>query len=380
MKKKYLMDKVEIDIAPYTELIRKLNKINKAMRYAKDEISEEPLMQLCEDPDYRALAIERIGYRQIDDLERIGEGNNRAEELHKWSKDMDRRLNRDVVLDTCMGSTRSVMAMHFVYAFSGDLRITTDHDSFILKEGQTGVFDIGVPHGVLSADDAEEEAIPISCLLFKSYLTEMIGSKSHAHPLFNEFLSRAFYPGDNYRGYLLFDTSGDNMLRYLFIRALHEYTYHRPFSLDSVDTCIMDIIISLMREYSLVFNESSTYRPLTEKIKQVLDYIDANLCDVTLASAAQAFHFSPNHLSRWVKEQTGDTFLELVHKARLREATYYLRMQDLTVTQVANMVGYNNISYFYKIFQQKFNVSPNEYRKSFGLFSEKYRTKLLEEE
>lgn len=371
------MEQVTIDISQYCDLVKKLNIYDKAMRYAKQEISAEPLCKLCTDKVFREIAVERLGEDLVAELELIGERQNKLMALRQWSKKVDPagdERDRNIILNTCMGDDIvSMPALHFVYAFSGDVCIVTEQDTFVLKEGQLGIIDTDFPHKIT---EHTPDSFVINWLIYKPYIAELLGVKSHRSPLFNEFFSRAFYPGGAHRDFVLADTRSDELFRYWFSRAVYEFVYKRPFSLDQLDVLLMEITVHLMRDYSLLFDAEGDHLPLTNKIKTILDYIDLNLQDVTLSSAADALFFSPNHLSRIVKTQTGCTFLELVHKARLREASFLLRDPERPVVDVAHMVGYNNLSYFYRIFRERYNMSPKEYRKTYGNFSEKYRTQL----
>ncbi len=371
------MEQITIDISQYYDLVKKLHTYDKAMRYAKEAVSAEPLRKLCTDQSFRELAVERLGKELVDELEQIGERQDRLIRLHQWAKkvnpDGDERDNC-TILNTCMGDDIvSLPALHFVYAFSGNVSIVTEREDYVLKEGQLAILDTDFPHSVRGETP---DSYIINWLIFKPYIAELLGVKSHRSPLFNEFFSRAFYPGGAHRDFVFADTRGDETFRYYFTRAVHEFVYKRPFSLDQLDVILMEIVICLMRDYSLLFDAEGDHLPLTDKIKTILDYIDMNLQDVTLASAAGALFFSPNHLSRLVKQQTGSTFLELVHKARLREATFLLRDPEMSVVEVAHLVGYNNLSYFYRIFREKYGMSPKDYRKTYGSFSEKYRMQL----
>lgn len=365
-----MMETIPFDTTQYRDLVYKLHQFNEAKKFIRYEISAAPLRQLVTDPEFRALAEERLGEDLVHELQSISS----AQDLRLWSMEHDKAHSRGLLVDVFMGPARPIPGINFLYAFSGRLLVTLDEEhSFILEKGQTAIFDLEVSHGVTAAT---EDGIPISLILFKPYLTEMIGSNTHTQPLFNEFYSRAFYPGNRHRDYLIVDTRQDSHIYYYFIRGLYEFTYKRPFSISSVDVCVSELLISLMRSYSLFFVEDSSHPALTDQVRDILDYIDRNLSDVTLNSAAKAFHFSANHLNRIVKSNTGRTFLDLVHKARMREAGYLLRTPGITVTEAASLVGYNNMSYFYKLFVREYHMNPQSYRETAGVFSEKFRTKL----
>jgi AraC-like DNA-binding protein len=58
----------------------------------------------------------------------------------------------------------------------------------------------------------------------------------------------------------------------------------------------------------------------------------------------------------------GVTFKELVQRKRLQVAARLLEQTGLSVSDVIVAVGYDNTSYFYRIFRARYGVSPKEYR------------------
>ncbi|MEB3363705.1 helix-turn-helix transcriptional regulator [Lactobacillus sp. R2/2] len=77
---------------------------------------------------------------------------------------------------------------------------------------------------------------------------------------------------------------------------------------------------------------------------------------------ANYFGFNPNYLSDFLKKHTGKTFIQLVHLQRVNVAAEYLSYTVAPIDRIANKVGYENPSYFYKIFKKYFGISPAEYR------------------
>ena len=67
-------------------------------------------------------------------------------------------------------------------------------------------------------------------------------------------------------------------------------------------------------------------------------------------------------LSREIKHRTGKTYTELVQTKRLTQAAYLLRTTAMNVADIAMAVGYDNISYFHRIFQKKYGMTPKKYR------------------
>ena len=97
-------------------------------------------------------------------------------------------------------------------------------------------------------------------------------------------------------------------------------------------------------------------------VLNVFRYIDENYKNGSLTEAANLLHYDFYWLSREVKRKTGKTFTDLLQEKRLLTAAELLTTTDMTVLNVADAVGYDNVSYFHRIFKKQFTVSPKEYR------------------
>lgn len=71
----------------------------------------------------------------------------------------------------------------------------------------------------------------------------------------------------------------------------------------------------------------------------------------------------PNYLRSLFKEMTGKTILEYSVELRMEKAAELLKNKSLRVKEVSAAVGYGNVSYFGTLFQKKYGVTPNAYRK-----------------
>ncbi|MBR5152659.1 MAG: helix-turn-helix domain-containing protein [Clostridia bacterium] len=95
----------------------------------------------------------------------------------------------------------------------------------------------------------------------------------------------------------------------------------------------------------------------------VLSYIEKNYRDGTFRHLAESLHYDLSWLSREIKKQTGMTYTELVQNKRLSQAAYLLTATAKSVLEIAGEVGYSNIAYFHRLFQQRYGVTPKHYRK-----------------
>lgn len=94
----------------------------------------------------------------------------------------------------------------------------------------------------------------------------------------------------------------------------------------------------------------------------VLRYIEGSYSSGSLTHAAQMLHCDVAWLSREIKRRTGRTYTELLQERRLQQAAWLLRHTRQRVADIAVAVGYENVSYFHRIFQKRFCQSPKKYR------------------
>ena len=95
----------------------------------------------------------------------------------------------------------------------------------------------------------------------------------------------------------------------------------------------------------------------------VLKYIESHYKSGTLADASAAVELPPYTVSRLLKRHTGLNFKELLQKRKLEQAAYLLSNTPLTVDAIRENIGYDNSSYFYRCFKDKYGCSPADFRR-----------------
>jgi YesN/AraC family two-component response regulator len=98
-------------------------------------------------------------------------------------------------------------------------------------------------------------------------------------------------------------------------------------------------------------------------IGAVTKYAEENYTEkVTLADAARKVFLSPSYLSKIIKEKTGGGFRDLANKARIAEAQRLLAQSDMSIGEIAFAVGFEDHSYFTKVFLRHTGLTPSGYR------------------
>ena len=100
-----------------------------------------------------------------------------------------------------------------------------------------------------------------------------------------------------------------------------------------------------------------------ETVKQLITYLKAHYAEeITLGSASEIVHLCPVYLSRLVKKETGNTFLEILTRVRMEQACNLLRDPNNKVYEIALAVGIKDSKYFSQIFKRYYGMTPMEFR------------------
>ncbi len=84
--------------------------------------------------------------------------------------------------------------------------------------------------------------------------------------------------------------------------------------------------------------------------------------EISLEQVAERIKANPSYLSRAFKKELGKNFVEYLTETRLTEAQKYLESTDLSISEIAERVGYPNQQYFSKVFKKHRGVAPWDYR------------------
>lgn len=129
---------------------------------------------------------------------------------------------------------------------------------------------------------------------------------------------------------------------------------------------LSSLLLNIMKES---WNENlrdseSTSSEKRKDIKLIREYIDDNYeKDIKLDDLALAYNISKYYLSHIFKEQYGTSITNYVINTRITKAKHFLRFTDMTTTEIAGRVGYDDVNYFIRMFKKVENITPGEYKK-----------------
>ena len=99
-----------------------------------------------------------------------------------------------------------------------------------------------------------------------------------------------------------------------------------------------------------------------ERLLEITNYIYANYKNVTLEDLSEKFFLSKPYLSKYIKEKSGMTFGDILKQIRMKKARAMLRSGSATVESIAEMVGYQNVEHFNRVFKKMYHTTPVQYR------------------
>ena len=164
--------------------------------------------------------------------------------------------------------------------------------------------------------------------------------------------------GENEAGYLLFRVADVLPIQNLIENLLFTIPGDTPNRRG-----ILQATMGLLFANLLNHTETLTYSSgEQETVFSVLRYVEEHYQGGSLGELAAREHYELTALSRLIRARTGKTYTELVQEKRLSQAAWLLKNTGRRVDEIARAVGYENVSYFHRLFAARFGCSPKHYR------------------
>ena len=244
--------------------------------------------------------------------------------------------------------------VEIVYMCSGKTSHIINGNLIELKEGEILFLCQGAKQEILPAS-IDDVAVNFIVLpeFFDSTL-QMIGEEDT--PL-RRFLIECLKNNRNSKGYLHFEVSDLLPVQNLMENLIWTLLYGTPNKRNINQTTMGLLFLQLINHTDkLAFVESE------DTAVKVLRYIEENYVSGSLSDLSNILHYDVSTLSREIKSKTGKKFIELLQEKRLSQSCFLLKNTDLSIEEVALKIGYDNISFFYRIFKRRYGVSPKIYR------------------
>lgn len=123
---------------------------------------------------------------------------------------------------------------------------------------------------------------------------------------------------------------------------------------------IRDFIVEFYN--NTVKNKREIHWMVSQLINYINEYYDKEN-NMSLSRLSKLYYFDENYIGRVFKKQTGKTFSQYLNGIRLKRSLDLLLNTDRAIIDIAFAVGFNNVTYYNRLFKKRFGVSPSQYRK-----------------
>ena len=124
----------------------------------------------------------------------------------------------------------------------------------------------------------------------------------------------------------------------------------------------MGLIFMNLSSFADTINQDGPDQYEQNIVFSVLKYIETHYKDGTLSEISAELKQPTYYISRLLKKHTSNNFKGLLQQRKLQQAGWLLANTSLPAEDIISAIGYDNSSYFYRIFKEKYGVSPKEYR------------------
>ena len=247
--------------------------------------------------------------------------------------------------------------VELIYMAQGSTTHIIDGERIILNEGDLLFLNQHAEQEILPAGESD---LAVNFMILPSFFDETFRMiYAEENPL-KDFIVSCLTRQNSASNYLYFNAGGivpvQNLMENLIWNLLADEPNKR-----SIDRLTMSLLFLSLVNHSdrIHVAQKSFEQSLT---LQVLRYIDQFYPRATLQEMASQSRMDIYTLSRIIKRQTGDPFKALLEKKRLSQACFLLTNTDLPIEEIALNVGYENLSFFYRLFRRTYAMTPRQYR------------------
>ncbi|WP_068943308.1 AraC family transcriptional regulator [Chryseobacterium timonianum] len=150
--------------------------------------------------------------------------------------------------------------------------------------------------------------------------------------------------------------------RILLHEFSHKNLYNKEISIDLFST----IFTILTRNTMNTKNHQTWISKNINRIDRILYYINVNFQDaekMKIENIAKEFLISPNYISIYVKKETGFSIQQHIIQYKIKAAEKLLLQSNYNISEIADRLGFNDVSHFNKIFKTHRNKSPSVFKK-----------------
>lgn len=245
-----------------------------------------------------------------------------------------------------------------IYMCSGQTVHIVNGDKVVLQQGELLFLS---QKAVQEIQPAREEDVAVNFIILPEFFDQalyMIGGEDN---LIRKFIVGCLRGAESDIGYLHFKVADvlpiQNLVENLIWTIMNNQQNKR-----SINQFTMGLLFLQLVNYTDKVEVGKDHFD-QELMLSVYRFIEERYKDGELSELAKDLGFDLYWLSRRIKKLSGQTYTELLQTKRLAQAQFLLQNTNLAVADIGRAVGYDNLSYFHRIFREKYGDSPKKWRK-----------------
>ena len=242
-----------------------------------------------------------------------------------------------------------------VYMCCGTTRHIINGDTIDLKEGELLFLSRNATQEIMPAGKYD---IAVNFIVVPQFFDRTLAMLTNEETPIKSFLTDCLKNTDSSTPYLYFKVSDVLPIRNLVENLVWNLIYKEP-NKRQINQNTMGLLFLLLLNYT----ERLEYKNKDDElIINVLRYVEENYVNGSLTELAESLHYEFAWLSREIKNRTGKNYTRLVQERRLAQAEFLIKNSDIKISEIARQTGYDNISYFHRLFNKTYKMTPKKYR------------------
>ncbi|ALS37332.1 YesN/AraC family two-component response regulator [Enterococcus rotai] len=248
--------------------------------------------------------------------------------------------------------------LELYFVTKGSLRIKVQKDFYTLNTGSALFINSNTNHSdVISWEPLELYIIGFNENFFQDNTLQAIQNTKFRH-----FINQSFKVQYKDSEAWFIDTKdGGQFLRHYTELIRDELAVRTIGYADMVRIASLRILDGFSKETTTIVKDSGRNHKLLV-FHEVTQYLEHYYGSASLTDLADYLKFSKSYFNRIIKEVSGKTYTDLLQEVRIEKAKEMLRKTDEPIMEIAQKVGYTNMTYFYELFKSMTGVTPKEYR------------------
>lgn len=243
-----------------------------------------------------------------------------------------------------------------VYMCEGSTKHKINGEEVILEKGELLFLSQLAKQEIFRAD---ENDVAVNFIILPEFFDTTLSLLGDEESLLNDFIVGCLKSENSKIPYLHFKVAEilpvQNLVENLIWTLSNKQQNKRSINQITMGLLILQLTNHLDKVNSSVNRDN-------EIIIRTYEFIEENYKNGELSELADKLNYDMAWLSKTIKRLTGNTYTDLLQIKRLNQATFLLTNTKLSVNDIGYIVGYSNVSYFYRIFKKRYGVSPRDYR------------------